>query len=82
MLVRDVGGVNPPKSPARRPASQSSGAPSKDPYVTGPRPAPRYCEVEDADGNVSDKAYDDVIPFRLHRQTVQHLQSKIFPGAN
>ena len=62
VLVRDVGGVNRLKPGEKAGSTKLRGA-VKGPFRYRAQTSPRYCEVEDADGNVWDKAYDDVIPF-------------------
>ena len=62
VLVRDVGGVNRLK-PGKKAGSTKLRGAVKGPFRYRAQTSPRYCEVEDADGNVWDKAYDDVIPF-------------------
>ena len=62
VLVRDVGGVNRLKPGEKAGSTKLRGA-VKGPFRYRAQTSPRHCEVEDADGNVWDKAYDDVIPF-------------------
>ena len=62
VLIRDVGGLNRLKAGEKAGNTKLRGT-IKGPFRYRAQTSPRYCEVEDADGNTWDKAYDDVIPY-------------------